>query len=87
MKISNSDGGTLYLKDNTDSPHLMFECLINKSLNTYITRQSAANKFPPLYLYDKDGKQNHQTVACHVALEKNIVNIPLTLMPWGIVCH
>lgn len=75
MKISNADGGTLYLLKTNDRPHLVFECLINKSLNSYINRKSEANKFGPLYLYDESGNENHQTIACHAALEKEITNI------------
>ena len=76
MKISHADGGTIYmLEGEKQKAKLIFECLINKSLNTYITRHSEANKFGPLFLYDDLGKENNKNVACHVANSKGIVNI------------
>ncbi len=77
MKICHADGGTLYmLKGEYPETRLVFECLINKSLNSYITRKSKENRFGPLMLFDEDGKPNHQNIACYVADTKETLNIP-----------
>jgi HD-GYP domain-containing protein (c-di-GMP phosphodiesterase class II) len=76
MKICHADGGTLYmLKGEAREAELVFECLINKSLNTYITRQSESNRFAPLPLFNEQGEENNQTIACFVANHKQILNI------------
>ena len=76
MKISHADGGTIYMRQGDDvNSQLIFECLINKSLNSYITRKSEQNKFGPLYLFDENGEANLSNVACFVANKKQLVNI------------
>lgn len=76
MKISHADGGTIYMLQGEEAnSRLIFECLINKSLNSYITRKSEENKFGPLFLLNDQGETNHSNVACHVANAKTLVNI------------
>lgn len=76
MKISHADGGTIYMLQGEEQEQcLIFECLINKSLQSYITRKSEQNKFGPLYLHNEQGEANHSNVACHVANSKKLVNI------------
>jgi len=76
MKIAHADGGTIYmLEGENKNAKLIFECLINKTLNTYISRSSEENKFGPLFLYDEQGNANNKNIACHVANSKTIVNI------------
>ena len=76
MKISRADGGTLYMLDGEEQKRtLVFECLINKSLNSYINRKSEENTFVPLHLFDDTGKANNQIIACHVANNKQLLNI------------
>jgi len=76
MKISHADGGTIYKRQGDDAnSQLIFECLINKSLNSYITRKSEKNKFGPLYLFNENGEANLSNVACFVANSKRLVNI------------
>lgn len=77
MKIAHADGGTLYmLKGEGKQAKLVFECLINKSLNSFISRESDENKFSSLDLFDETGSPNSQTVSCHAANEKRLINIP-----------
>lgn len=73
--ISNSDGGTLYLR--TQDDHLRFEIMRNDTLN--IAYGGSAGKkipFAPLALYDlSTGKPNHNNVATYAAVTAKSVNI------------
>ncbi len=76
MKVSRADGGTLYMiEGDGKNRKLSFECLINKSLNTYITRKSEQNQFAALDLYKSNGEENNSLIACHVANSKTLLNI------------
>ncbi len=76
MKITHADGGTLYmLKGEEHAAQLVFECLINKSLNHYINRKSENNTFSPLKLFDENRQANEKNIACYVANHKKILNI------------
>lgn len=74
-EITNSDGGTLYLR--TDDNRLSFQILRNDTLKTAMGGTTGVPiKFPPLRMYrEDDGQPNHNNVATHVALTGNIVNI------------
>ncbi len=74
-ELTNSDGGTLYLR--TDDDHLKFEIMLTDSLGIYLggTRGDPIN-FPPLPLFDETGRPNHHMVAPYAAVEGVTVNIP-----------
>jgi CheY-like chemotaxis protein len=74
-KLSNADGGTLYLC--IDSKQLKFVVLLNDSLKTAMGGTTGKPiPFPPLNLYHPEtGQPNHNQIACHVALTGKSVNI------------
>ncbi|MCP4350329.1 MAG: HAMP domain-containing protein [Desulfobacterales bacterium] len=75
-KFCNADAGILYLRSKDD--HLEFVIVRNDRMEI-IMGGTTGNKvtFPPLALYLKDtGEPNHQTIAAHVALAGESVNIP-----------
>ncbi len=78
QSITNADGGTLYLLNKkNDPPTLDFAIVINNSLNFKLGGTSGNEiKFPGLPLYDKKtGEPNHNSVATHVALSGESINI------------
>ena len=72
--IYNADGGTLYLRRDD---RLAFAIMRNDSMNIAMGGTPGDEiPFPPLMLYDPDtGKPNHNSVATHVALTGDLVNI------------
>jgi len=75
MRITRSDGGTLYIHD-VDNRQLRFEILCNESMGIKLGGTSG-NKitFPPVPLYT-DGKPNFSNVSSYSALTGEVVNIP-----------
>lgn len=74
MRITNSDGGTLYLaKGEGNKKVLEFVVVRNRNLNISINRSQIS--FAPLAFYDDTGKANHSNVATHTALTKSSANI------------
>ncbi len=74
-ELTNADGGTLYLR--TDDDHLKFEIMLTESLGVQMGGTSGEPiGFPPLPLYDGQGKPNHHMVAPYAAVEGITVNIP-----------
>lgn len=73
--ISNSDGGTLYLR--TQDDHLRFEIMRNDTLSiAYGGSTGKKIPFAPLALYDLvTGKPNHNNVATYAAVTAKSVNI------------
>jgi len=67
MKITRSDGGTIYLKED-DS--LRFKTVINQKLNIFTSEISWPNI--PLFI---DGKENKTNVSALCAITKEIINI------------
>jgi len=67
MKITGSDGGTIYLKEN-DS--LKFKTVINQKLNIFSSDIDWPNI--PLYI---DGKENKTNVSALCAITKKVINI------------
>jgi len=67
MKITGSDGGTIYLKED-DS--LKFKTVINQKLNIFTSDISWPNI--PLYI---DGKENKTNVSALCAITKEVINI------------
>mgnify|MGYP002713108805 CR=1 FL=1 len=64
QKVTNADGGTLYLREND---HLRFVVLRNDSLNTQMGgRTGDPISFEPLALYDENGDPNLANVAAYV---------------------
>jgi HD-GYP domain-containing protein (c-di-GMP phosphodiesterase class II) len=74
--LTNADGGTLYTIDDSRNPKaLNFEIVRTDSLGL---RWGGPNgdpiQFPPVPLFDYDGRPNHQTVVAHAVLsEKTVV--------------
>ncbi|MCK5153063.1 MAG: GAF domain-containing protein, partial [Spirochaetales bacterium] len=75
MRITRSDGGTLYIHD-VDNRQLRFELLCNETMDIKLGGTSE-NKitFPPVPLYN-DGKPNFSNVSSYSALTGEVVNIP-----------
>ena len=73
-RISNSDGGTLYMM--TDDKRLKFEIMMTDSLNFHMGGTSG-DKIPfyPVKLYDEKGEPNNSMVAAYVGLSGDTVNI------------
>ncbi len=75
MDITNADGGTLYLMDETNK-ELMFEIMHNHSLKLHQGGKSSKPiQFYPIPLYDEDEKPNYVNVAACVALNSEVLNI------------
>lgn len=75
MRITNADGGTLYMM--TDDERLAFEILKNKTMNTDmggISEIAVPEQFYPVKLYI-DGKPNHNSVSAYVGLTGEPLNI------------
>lgn len=74
-KFTNADGGSLYLVNNDES-ELHFRILMNDTLNTFfVTGREAEKPFPPLPLYDVEGRPNYHNIATYVALSGKAINI------------
>lgn len=74
-KFTNADGGSLYLVNNDES-ELHFRILMNDTLKTFfVTGREAQKPFPPLPLYDTEGRPNHSNIATYVALSGKSINI------------
>ncbi len=73
-KFTNSDGGTLYLKSD-DGKNLYFKVVETNSLDIKMGGTGGEITWPPLKLYDEDGKQNSQMVATYCALTGEVINI------------
>ena len=71
--ITNSDGGTLYLKDNNE---LKFTVVQTDTLGIKMGGKSGKITWPNLKLYLKDGTPNTKMVAVTCALNGKIINIP-----------
>ena len=73
-RISNSDGGTLYMM--TDDKRLKFEIMMTDSLNFHMGGTSGEEiPFYPVKLYDEKGDPNNSMVAAYVGLSGDTVNI------------
>ena len=74
MRITNSDGGTLYLvKGEGHKKVLDFVIVRNRTLN--ISKNRSQMSFNSLAFFDSSGKGNHSNVATHTALTKSTTNI------------
>ena len=73
-RISNSDGGTLYMM--TDDKRLKFEIMMTDSLSFHMGGTSGEEiPFYPVKLYDEKGEPNNSMVAAYVGLSGDTVNI------------
>ena len=73
-RITNADGGTLYMK--TDDDRLRFEIMMTDSLNFHMGGTSGKDiPFYPVKLYD-EGKPNTHMISAYVGLTGETVNIP-----------
>ncbi|MBV6343057.1 HD domain-containing phosphohydrolase [Candidatus Magnetobacterium casense] len=76
MKLTNSDGATLYIKT-PDETAIAFKILQNRTLALQMGGTSdKAITFPPLKLYKPDGTGNKHLVSVYVALTGTTLNIP-----------
>lgn len=74
MRITNSDGGTLYLvKGEGRQKKLEFVIVRNTSLK--ISKNKSQITFESLPLYNASGQANHINVATHTALTKSSTNV------------
>jgi len=77
MRITNADGGTLYLR--TDDDRLAFEIMKTISLGTDmggISQTPIPEFIYPVKLYMEDGKPNNHMISAHVGLTGETLNIP-----------
>ncbi len=73
-RISNSDGGTLYMM--TDDKRLKFEIMMTDSLNFHMGGTSGKDiPFYPVKLFDDEGEPNNSMVAAFVGISGETVNI------------
>ncbi|PKU26247.1 diguanylate cyclase [Telmatospirillum siberiense] len=74
-ELTNADGGTLYLTDETGC-ELRFEIVRNDSLGIALGGTTGQPvPLPPVRLFDEAGRPNHQNVSSHAALSGSTVNI------------
>lgn len=75
-EITNSDGGSLYLR--TEDDRLKFAIMRTDSLNFALGGTTGKDiPFPPLPMYNQEtGEPNHRNIATHAALSGQSVNIP-----------
>ncbi len=77
MRITNSDGGTLYLS--TEDNRIRFEIMKTRSLGTDmggISKIPVPETIYPVKLYDQEGNPNTHNVSAYVALSGKTLNIP-----------
>jgi len=74
-RISNADGGTLYMM--TDDLRLRFSIMITDSLDVHMGGTSGKDiPFYPVKLYDEDGKPNENMIAANAGINGKTINIP-----------
>ncbi len=74
-RISNADGGTLYMM--TNDQRLRFSIMITDSLNVHMGGTSGKEiPFYPVKLYNDDGKPNENMIAANAAINGKTINIP-----------
>ncbi|MBN8196305.1 GAF and HD-GYP domain-containing protein [Thalassospira povalilytica] len=74
-EFTNADGGSLYLVNREES-ELHFRILVNDTLDTFfVSGREAEKPFPPLPLYDDEGRPNYRNIATYVALSGKAINI------------
>ncbi|MDD2698059.1 MAG: MBL fold metallo-hydrolase [Arcobacteraceae bacterium] len=74
-KLSNADGGTLYLMSD-DEKNLEFKVVHTDSLNIQMGGKSGAITWPSVKLFNPDGSQNWEQVAALCAISGKLINIP-----------
>ena len=77
MRITNADGGTLYLS--TEDNRIRFEIMKTRSLGTDvggISKTPVPETIYPVKLYDPEGNPNTHNVSAYVALSGTTLNIP-----------
>jgi HD-GYP domain-containing protein (c-di-GMP phosphodiesterase class II) len=74
-RISNADGGTLYMM--TDDLRLRFSIMITDSLDVHMGGTSGKEiPFYPVKLYNDDGKPNENMIAANAGINGKTINIP-----------
>ena len=73
-KLSNADGGTLYLFDEANKT-LEFQIAINSSLNIHFGGTRETVQWEPLQLYNEDKSINKENVSVVCATTEKLVNI------------
>ena len=73
--FTNADGGSLYLVNREES-ELHFRIMVNDTLETFfVSGRESEKPFPPLQLYDSQGRPNYANIATYVALTGKAINI------------
>jgi nitrate/nitrite-specific signal transduction histidine kinase len=73
QKVTNADGGTLYLRDDNE---LRFVVMRNNSLNIHMGGRTGEKiSFKPLNLYDENGEKNLANVAAYVVHKAERVHL------------
>ena len=74
-RISNADGGTLYMM--TNDHRLRFSIMITDSLDVHMGGTSGKEiPFYPVKLYNDDGDPNENMIAANAAINGTTINIP-----------
>ena len=74
-RISNADGGTLYMM--TDDHRLRFSIMITDSLDVHMGGTSGKEiPFYPVKLYNDDGDRNENMIAANAGINGITINIP-----------
>ena len=74
-RISNADGGTLYMM--TDDNRLRFSIMITDSLDVHMGGTSGKDiPFYPIKLYKDDGNPNENMIAANAGINGKTINIP-----------
>jgi len=74
-RFTNSDGGTLYITSE-DKKRLHFAIVQNDSLTTRMGGTAGEITWPPVDLFQDEGKPNYANVSSYAALSGEVVNIP-----------
>ncbi|MFT5594412.1 MAG: HD-GYP domain-containing protein (c-di-GMP phosphodiesterase class II) [Oceanicoccus sp.] len=79
INLTHSEGGTLYLTQsdsNGETSKLKFEIIKNDILDIKMGgKHGVPIPFPPLELFEEDGRENNHIVAAYSANSKQVVNI------------
>jgi HD-GYP domain-containing protein (c-di-GMP phosphodiesterase class II) len=74
MRITNSDGGTLYLTKG-EGINRVLEFVVVRNTSLKISKTKSEITFKPLTMFDAKGNANHANVATHSALTKTTTNV------------
>lgn len=73
-KFTHAEGCTVYLC-NKEKKNLEFAVIQNEKLDINLVLENKKGSWPPIPLYDENGKENHVNVSAHCALTCKTINI------------